>query len=88
MTSDSNTTIPTTLDDATFTPEQQERLLALRARLHDLPDLGEFGLDLRRLEFARWLVVHDYLHERCDSPADEPHGMSDLRSDGCQARCA
>jgi hypothetical protein len=56
MTWNPNPTTPATLDDASFTPEQQERLLALRARLHDQPDPGEFGLDLRRLEFARWLV--------------------------------
>jgi hypothetical protein len=58
------TTTPATLDDASFTPEQQERLLALRARLHDQSDPGEFGLDLRRLALGH-SSTHSFLLLDC-----------------------
>jgi hypothetical protein len=50
------------MEDA-FTPEQLARLRALRAAYHENPTLAELGLDLRRLEFARWLVARGMLNE-------------------------
>lgn len=48
---------------ATFTPEELIRLRALREQYETSQDCGEFGLDERRLRFARWLVEHRLLSE-------------------------
>lgn len=73
MTWNPDTTTPATLDADAFTPEQRQRLLALRERAQTQPDVGEFGLDLRRLQFARWLVETGRLSE--DLPAGEESGV-------------
>jgi len=48
---------------ASFTPEELIRLWALREQYETSQDCGEFGLDERRLRFARWLVEHKLLSE-------------------------
>jgi len=49
-----------------FTRAQRARLTRLRAHLRSrAPDLT-YGLDARRLEFARWLVKHGRLSEGKD----------------------
>lgn len=71
-----------------FTSKEAAGIAMLRRQYRAYPDRYRLDINYRRLEFARWLVVHGYLHERCDSPVNEPHEMSDLRGEGCQARCA
>lgn len=48
---------------AVFTEQELERLRALRARSCALQVSEEYGVDVRRLQFARWLVTHGRLHE-------------------------
>ena len=47
----------------TFTPEELSRLRALREQYETTQACAEFGLDERRLRFARWLVEHRRLSE-------------------------
>lgn len=49
--------------DGLFTPQQDERLRELRAQARALSVSEEYGLDRRRLLFARWLVDHGRLSE-------------------------
>lgn len=53
----------TTNDDDDFTVEEKERLLALCQHFSAHPEYLEFGIDERRLTFARWLVEHGKLSE-------------------------
>lgn len=71
-----------------FTPTEATCIMMLRSLYRAFPDRYKLDISYRRLEFARWLVVHGYLHEWCDSQFDEQHEMPDLRSQGYQARCA
>ena len=48
---------------ATFTAEELRCFRALREQYETSQDCGEFGLDERRLRFARWLVEHGRLSE-------------------------
>lgn len=48
-----------------FTPQEAARLAALYEQYRTRPDYGELGLDIRRLEFARWLVRTGRLSEEC-----------------------
>ena len=48
-----------------FTPREAACLSALRERYHAQPDYVELGLDIHRLEFARWLVRTGRLREEC-----------------------
>lgn len=48
-----------------FTWWEAACLLALRERYQGWPDYVELGLDIRRLEFARWLVRTGRLSEQC-----------------------
>jgi hypothetical protein len=50
------------LDDR-FTAEEVQRLTALRQRVNVQPMHLDLGIDVRRLEFARWLVEHGRLGE-------------------------
>jgi hypothetical protein len=52
-----------TLTDGAFSREECARLTALRERVQARPDYIELGLDIRRLEFARWLVLQGKLSE-------------------------
>lgn len=51
-----------TLDSA-FTQEELARVEALRATCEATHDCGEFGLDVRRLRYVRWLVAHGRIGE-------------------------
>lgn len=53
----------TTSHDDDFTPDEKERLLALCQHFSAHPEYLEFGIDERRLTFARWLVEHGRLSE-------------------------
>ena len=46
-----------------FTPQEAARLAALYEQYRTQPDYGELGLDIRRLQFARWLVRTGRLSE-------------------------
>ena len=46
-----------------FTDEEARRLEALQRRCGDWPLGVELGLDIQRLEFARWLVQRGILNE-------------------------
>ena len=46
-----------------FTQEGVARVEALRATCEATHDCGEFGLDLRRLRYVRWLVEHGRIGE-------------------------
>ncbi len=48
---------------STFTPEEIMCLRALRERYQATCDSDEFGLDVRRLRYARWLVEHGRISE-------------------------
>ncbi|HEX8036695.1 MAG TPA: hypothetical protein VF510_22750 [Ktedonobacterales bacterium] len=48
---------------ASFTPEEFARLYLLREQYETSRDCGEFGLDERRLRFARWLVEQGRLND-------------------------
>lgn len=71
-----------------FTPEQTVRIMVLRGQFHTYPDCFKFDIDYRRLEFARWLVIHGYLDEWSDSPVHQPVEELDLRGQQCPACCA
>jgi hypothetical protein len=71
-----------------FTATEATCIIVLRQLYRAYPDRYKLDISYRRLEFARWLVVHGYLNEWCDSPIDEQREMLDLRSQGSQARCA
>lgn len=49
--------------DDDFTPEEKERLLALCQHFSSHPHYLEYGIDERKLTFARWLVEHGKLSE-------------------------
>ena len=51
--------------ESRFTPDEMARLATLRERYQTQPDYGEYGLDLRRLAFARYLVRQGILSEAC-----------------------
>lgn len=46
-----------------LTQAEMQRLEALRARWSSLPECVELEMDLRRLQFARWLVQRGILRE-------------------------
>jgi hypothetical protein len=72
-----------------FTPKEAACIAVLRRQFRAYPDRYMLDISYRRLEFARWLVVHGYLHEWYDSPVGEQREMPDRRGQGCQqARCA
>ncbi len=71
-----------------FTSTEATCIIVLRQLYRAYPDRYTLDISYRRLEFARWLVVHGYLNEWCDSPIDEQHEMLDLCNQGYQARCA
>lgn len=48
-----------------FTPREAASLAALRERHRVQPDYVELGLDIHRLEFARWLVRTGRIGEEC-----------------------
>lgn len=48
-----------------FTQREAACLLALRERYQGRPDFVELGLEIQRLEFARWLVQTGRLSEEC-----------------------
>lgn len=54
---------PAELDLATFTEDEIARLRALSRRFDSHAEYFEMDLDVRRLEFARWLVQHGRLSE-------------------------
>lgn len=49
--------------DGRFTAMEWMRLLAMRQRLANQPDLCELDINVCRLQFARWLVKHGILNE-------------------------
>ena len=51
-----------------FTAEEAQRLDAFQRRFGYQPHLLELGLDIQRLEFARWLVRHGILNEGLEQP--------------------
>jgi hypothetical protein len=61
-----------TLDDR-FTTEEIRRLTALWQQLAVQPAHVDLGFEVRRLEFARWLVEHGHLGEEISpSATNEP----------------
>ena len=71
-----------------FTSTEATCIIVLRQLYRAYPDRYTLDISYRRLEFARWLVVHGYLNEWCDSPIDEQHEMLDQCNQRYQARCA
>ena len=71
-----------------FTAKEAACIGQLRRQYRAYPDRYKLDINYRRLEFARWLFMHGYLHERCESLVDEQPELSDLRHEGCQVRCA
>lgn len=63
-----------------LTSKEAACIEVLRQRYRAYPDRYKLDINYQRLEFARWLVVHGYLHERCDGPGDESHEMTAPRS--------
>jgi hypothetical protein len=55
-------TVVPRLDDR-FTAEEAQRLTALRQQVVSQPVHLDLGIDVRRLEFARWLVEQGHLSE-------------------------
>lgn len=63
-----------------LTDEEIQRLTLLQRRCSYQPILLELGMDIRRLEFARWLVQRGILSEgpeiaRTDSATDKHCGL-------------
>lgn len=54
---------PNPVEQAALTPEEMVQLTKLRTRYQNHPQYVEYGLDGRRLAFARWLVERGWLHE-------------------------
>lgn len=52
-----------TVSEVVFTAEELARLSALRQYFQQHPDHGDSQAEIRRLEFARWLVLHGNLSE-------------------------
>jgi hypothetical protein len=52
-----------TLPEVIFTAEELARLSDLRRYFQEHPDHGDSQTQIRRLEFARWLVLHGKLTE-------------------------
>jgi hypothetical protein len=50
-----------TLPEVLFSAEELSRLSVLRQYFQKHPDQGESRAEIRRLEFARWLVLHGKL---------------------------
>jgi hypothetical protein len=71
-----------------FTADEATCISVLRRQYRAYPDRYKLDINYRRLEFARWLVVHGYLREWCDRSVDEGLQMPDVRGKGCQVRCA
>ena len=71
-----------------FTPKEAACIMVLHRQYRAYPDRYKLDISYRRLEFARWLVAHGYLHEWCDSPVDGQHETPDLHGQNYQARCA
>lgn len=46
-----------------FTERERARLEALRTRYAETRNCGEFGLDVNRLLFVRWLIDHGRIDE-------------------------
>ena len=59
----SNQTPRASVVAAAFTPEEVARLRELREEYEAYQACREFGLDPRRLHFARWLVQQGRLNE-------------------------
>lgn len=51
-----------------LTPEECASVERLSERYQDTHNCGEFGLDVQRLRFARWLVEHGRLSEGTEQP--------------------
>lgn len=62
-----------------LTAEEMWRLSVLLRRYGDQPLYVELGLDIRRLEFARWLVQRGVLNEGLE------HANADEAGDKCDA---
>jgi hypothetical protein len=60
---ETNNQIQMAMRDGQFTAEEMTRLMELRQRLHTYTEFWEHTSDVRRLEFARWLVQHGKLSE-------------------------
>lgn len=70
-----------------FTSEESVRIMGLRQQFDIYPDRFKLDINFRRLEFARWLVIHGYLDEWRESQADQVGEALDLRNPKCLARC-
>lgn len=53
-----------------FTPEEAIRITQLRGRYRSLPLCFKLDINYQRLQFARWLLEHGRLDERCGMQAD------------------
>jgi hypothetical protein len=53
------------IGETRFTAAEMARLATLRERYQSQPDTGEYGLDPKRLAFARYLVREGILSEEC-----------------------
>jgi|SwirhisoilCB2_FD_contig_31_4062111_length_300_multi_5_in_0_out_0_2 hypothetical protein len=61
--SNDTTAQPAIAAESRFTPDEMARLATLRERYQTQPDCGEYGLDPKRLAFARYLVRKGILSE-------------------------
>lgn len=55
--------IVTELAEDQFTSEESARISSLRQQFLIYPDGFALDVNYRRLEFARWLITHEYLSE-------------------------